>query len=466
MMTQLQPKAGSSGVCLHADVELLESALDQVPYGVIVCDNDLKVSHLNRTARQILGVGPGDLIGKPCSEAFRCSGCTSDCGFLDLSAMSGSVRFQSECGKENVALVRSSRIADESGAFRGVITTINTVVDPAPHQRPEIVAESPTMAGILRFARKVAASQAGIVLLEGENGTGKDVIAKAIHHESPRCGDPFVAINCAAMPETLLESELFGYEKGAFTDARSQKRGLFEVAGKGTLLLDEIGELPLKLQAKLLRVLEDQTFRHLGGLSNLYVQARIIAATNRNLRQAAEEGSFRKDLYYRLNIVQIVVPPLRERPEDVLPLASHFMAIYNRKFNRAMEGLAPEAIRLLLAHSWPGNVRELKNAIERAMILEESDIIQATSLPPELSEQPELASPQMHHPPSPGEGGLTFEEHERKLLSWALNRSGGNQARAARMLGVSRDLLRYRMKKFHLLPAAHPCEAEAAQPLN
>jgi PAS domain S-box-containing protein len=451
-MTNLRPNPGAENAYLHGEVELLESALDQVPYGVIVCDSRLRMSHINRAARQILGVTQEQVLGRPCREAFRCGDCSDGCALLTPSEENGAVHFRADCGREKVAVVRTRRIVDPGGVLRGAVTTIQSVADAGVEAAPDCVAESAAMAEILHFARKVAASEAMIVLVEGENGTGKDVLARTIHHASTRCGEPFVAINCAAMPETLLESELFGYEKGAFTDARSQKRGLFEIAGRGTLLLDEIGELPLKLQAKLLRVLEDQTFRRLGGLTTHCVEARIVAATNCNLRHAADAGHFRKDLYYRLNIVQIVVPPLRERPEDILPLASHFIAVYNRKYGRRVEGMAPDAIRLLLGHSWPGNVRELKNAIERAMILEESDIVQAASLPPELSEEPQLADGHALAPPGLEGGGLSFEEHERKLLTWALNRSGGNQAKAARMLGVSRDLLRYRMKKFHLLP--------------
>jgi two-component system response regulator AtoC len=196
-----------------------------------------------------------------------------------------------------------------------------------------------------------------------------------------RQAEPFIAINCAAIPETLLESELFGYEKGAFTDARSQKRGIFELADKGTLFLDEIGEIPLMLQAKLLRVLEEQSFRRLGGLKDIQLDLRVVAATNKNLREAVKEGAFRQDLYFRLNVIQIIIPPLRERPDDILPLARFFIDHYNRKFKRNIEGVSDDAARLLLKHDWPGNVRELRNAIERAMILEESALITPPSLP-------------------------------------------------------------------------------------
>ena len=259
--------------------------------------------------------------------------------------------------------------------------TIKDITEETASQKREVIAESQPMRDVMHFVRRVAASEATTILLEGENGTGKDLVAKTLHYQSLRQAEPFIAINCAAIPDTLLESELFGYEKGAFTDARSQKRGIFELADKGTLFLDEIGEIPLMLQAKLLRVLEEQSFRRLGGLKDINLDLRVIAATNKNLREAVQEGAFRQDLYFRLNVIHIVIPTLRERPEDIAPLADFFIDHYNTKFKRRIEGLTPEALRLLMAHDWQGNVRELRNAIERAMILEESTHIAASSLP-------------------------------------------------------------------------------------
>jgi len=231
-----------------------------------------------------------------------------------------------------------------------------------------VIAESAVMLEILNFVRRIAASEAATILLDGENGTGKDLIAKTLHYQSLRRAEPFIAVNCAAIPDTLLESELFGYEKGAFTDARAQKRGIFELADRGTLFLDEIGEIPLILQAKLLRVLEEQSFRRLGGLVDIQLDLRVVAATNKNLREAVKERAFRQDLYFRLNVIQITIPPLRQRTDDIRPLARFFIEHYNRKFKRNIEGLSDLAANLLLSHDWPGNVRELRNAIERGMI--------------------------------------------------------------------------------------------------
>jgi len=276
------------------------------------------------------------------------------------------------------------------------------------------------------------------------------LVAKTLHYQSLRQAEPFIAINCAAIPETLLESELFGYEKGAFTDARAQKRGIFELADKGTLFLDEIGEIPLMLQAKLLRVLEEQCFRRLGGLKDIHLDLRVIAATNKNLREAVREGAFRQDLYFRLNVIHIRIPELRERPEDILPLARFFIDHYNQKFKRRIEGLTPETERLLLAHDWPGNVRELRNAIERAMILEESSRISARSLPSAIRQTGarQALAPAMV-PVIPDEG-LSLEQNERALVARALEKANHNQTQAARLLKITRDTLRYKMKKFNL----------------
>ena len=306
------------------------------------------------------------------------------------------------------------------------------------------------MREVMNFVRRVAASEATTILLEGENGTGKDLVAKTLHYQSLRQAEPFIAINCAAIPETLLESELFGYEKGAFTDARSQKRGIFELADKGTLFLDEIGEIPLMLQAKLLRVLEDQTFRRLGGLKDIQLDLRVVAATNKNLREAVKEGAFRQDLYFRLNVIQILIPPLRERTDDILPLTRFFIEHYNRKFKRSIEGVSDGAARLLLSHDWPGNVRELRNAIERAMILEDSALITPPSLPIAIA-QPDGG--ELRRLPRSAEiptDGLSLEDNERSLLAKALEKTSGNQTQAARLLRITRDTLRYKMKKFNL----------------
>src|SRR5450759_120971 len=244
-----------------------------------------------------------------------------------------------------------------------------------------VIGVSQKMSELLGFVSKIATSEATTILVQGESGTGKDLIAKAIHYQSRRQDKPFVAINCSAIPETLMEAELFGHERGAFTDAKAMKKGMFEMADGGTLFLDEIGELSPLLQAKLLRVLEDQVIRRVGGVRDMQVDVRVIAASNRDLEKAVREGHFRQDLYYRLAIIAIFIPPLRERTEDILPLVDFFIGRYNLSFTKSICGITDDTRRLMLSHDWPGNVRELKNAIERAMILEEGDLLHPSYLP-------------------------------------------------------------------------------------
>jgi len=313
-----------------------------------------------------------------------------------------------------------------------------------------IVGASKAVADALEVVKKVASSPATTILLQGESGTGKDLFAKAIHYHSARAERPFLAINCAALPEHLVESELFGYEKGAFTDARQQKKGMLELADGGTILLDEIGEMVLGLQPKFLRVLEDQSFKRVGGVQDVAVNVRVIASSNRDLKTMAEAGKFRQDLFYRLNVITITLPPLRERGEDALLLARHFVQHYNAKFRRNITGLTPDAERLLVEYHWPGNVRELRNVIERAMILEEGPMIDASALPVDprvsLSSTPAVSLPGLTLP----ETGTSLERVEEELVRQSLLIARGNQTRAAKLLDISRDALRYKMKKFHL----------------
>lgn len=313
-----------------------------------------------------------------------------------------------------------------------------------------IVGESKAMADALTLVKKVAGSPATTILLEGESGTGKELFAKAIHYHSPRAEKPFLAINTAALPETLIESELFGYEKGAFTDARQQKKGLMELADGGTLLLDEIGEMPIGIQAKLLRVLEDMTFKRVGGIQDVSVDVRVIASSNRNLKTMADEKKFRQDLLYRLNVLTISLPPLRERGEDARLLARHFIDHYNGKFRKQIDGLTPEAERLFLDYHWPGNVRELRNVIERAMILADGPRIEPCDLPLDasagISPNPAVNLPGLVL----SEDGVSLEKVEEELVRQALVLARGNQTRAAKLLDISRDALRYKMKKFEL----------------
>ncbi|MGO9094504.1 MAG: sigma-54 interaction domain-containing protein [Bryobacteraceae bacterium] len=446
-MSKLVPKWQQSNV--------LEAVFDQLSDALVLYDNEQKITGMNRAAEKLFGIEASEMVGLSCREAFHCRKCESSCGLMEglhssAALPHGMVHLHTGEGRERMVLIRTSPIFNDGGEMEGVAATIKDVTEELAPMKREVIADSPAMQEVLSFVRKVAASEATTILLEGENGTGKDLVAKTLHYESARQTEPFIAINCAAIPETLLESELFGYEKGAFTDARAQKRGLFELADRGTLFLDEIGEIPLTLQAKLLRVLEEQSFRRLGGLKDIFVDLRFVAATNKNLREAVREGAFRQDLYFRLNVIQIVIPPLRERREDIPPLLEFFIEHYNRKFKRRIEGVSREALELLLAHDWPGNVRELRNALERAMILEEASLIGAASLPIAIthSEARHGAAPeaQLEIP----EGGLSLVDNERQLVARALEKTDGNQTQAARLLHITRDTLRYKMKKYNL----------------
>ncbi len=310
-----------------------------------------------------------------------------------------------------------------------------------------VVGESESMNRVISLVRKLARSRATTVLLLGESGTGKGLLARAIHEASDRAGKSFLTICCTAITETLLESELFGHERGAFTDARSTKPGLFEVADGGTVFLDEIGDMPLGLQSKLLFVLEERMFKRLGGVHDIHVDLRVVAATNANLDEAVQQGRFRTDLFYRLNTFPIRIPPLRQRQEDIPALAALFVDRFNKEFNKTLEGIDPDAMEALKRHPWPGNVRELRNAVERAMILAPGPILQQGDFAFSLEGGSEgHVDRLLSLPPD----GIDMEELERDLVVQALERAGGNQSRAAQMLGMSRDQIRYRIEKFRL----------------
>jgi two-component system, NtrC family, response regulator AtoC len=306
-----------------------------------------------------------------------------------------------------------------------------------------IVGSSPAMTKVKELLAKVAASPASTVLLTGETGTGKDLAAKAIHYNSSRASRPFVNITASALPEQLLESELFGHERGAFTDARQQKRGLFETADGGTLFLDEIGEMTMGLQAKLLRFLEEKTFKRVGGLADIRVDVRVIAATNRDLEKEVKEGAFREDLFYRLQVMPVVLPSLRERRGDVPLLARFYIDRFNGEFRKHVRGVSPAAQDVLDHYAWPGNVRELRNAIERAMLLADRELLE----PQDFTTLTRTVS--AAHFKLPAEG-VNLDEVERQLVVQALERANNNQTKAAELLGLNRDQVRYRMEKFGL----------------
>jgi two-component system response regulator AtoC len=324
-----------------------------------------------------------------------------------------------------------------------------------------IPGESPQMKEIYEVVKRVAVSDTTTVLIQGESGTGKEMIATMIHNYSPRKDKPFLEINCASLPEELLESELFGHEKGAFTDAKVQKIGLLELANKGTLFLDEIGEMSLTIQVKLLRVLEKMSFRRVGGTKDIKVSVRIISATNRDLESAVKSKGFREDLYYRLKVIPIHIPPIRERKEDIYLLLKHFLNQYNKQFNKSFKEIEDGAYEIILEYPWPGNIRELKNMIERIVLLEDDTVLRPKHLPASIREGAapltETTTLRMFEMtlsrPLPSDG-IPFEEMlqtaEKEFIVKAMREAGGNQSKASRLLRLNRDKLRYRLKNFDL----------------
>jgi two-component system response regulator AtoC len=313
----------------------------------------------------------------------------------------------------------------------------------------KVVTQNPVMRSVLEVARKAAETDRTTILILGESGTGKGLLARAIHYASPRAAQPLLELNCASLPDTLLESELFGFEPGAFTDARRRKEGLLERAHNGTLFLDEIGNMSASVQAKLLRVLEEGIFMRLGGTRIIKVDVRLIAATNTNLKEAMAQGRFREDLFYRLNVVPLVIPPLRERGEDIVPLALDLVRHFNHELKKSFTGFKPAAAELLENYSWPGNIRELKNVIERTMILSPDGDIDASFLPEEIREPNQVAQgePETADFPQTGRALITLREVEDQYIQEVLGATGNNKTQAARILGIHPTSLLRRLKK-------------------
>jgi two-component system response regulator AtoC len=416
---------------------------------MLLCDRSLMVVAANRAAADLLEISAGDLVHRKADEVLAPALPVAVAPQPPPPAgLEWKCEFQSSRGHTRTLEISGVRLKDRFTGAEGWVLSLQRVGGmEAP---PDFIGSSAVIQELLEFVSRIAASRATSILLVGESGTGKELIAKRLHALSRRAGAPLIPINCAALPESLLESELFGYEKGAFTGARESKEGLLEAADGGTVFLDEIGELSLPLQAKLLRVLEDHTFRRVGGSRNISVNLRVIGATNADLEKAIEERRFRSDLYYRLNGVQIRVPTLRERPEDIPELSRYFLAHFNRVHERRIHGIHPGAARLLERHTWPGNVRELRNIMERAVLVEPSTLITAAS----------LAVPNGNNgagkQPLPSGTAKSAERYsllsgERELIAAALAETRGNQSQAASLLGIGRFSLRYKMKKMGLL---------------
>lgn len=382
-----------------------EAILESICDGVFTVDNTWRITSFNRAAEEITGVERADAIGQICSEVFRCSLCEKNCA-LDQTLRSGKPIVQREGfiiradGQRVPISISTAVLRDAQGNIIGGAETFRDLSEietlrntlKQRYRIGDLVSRSNSMEPIFELIPTLGASSS-TVLLEGETGTGKELVARAIHSCGPRAEEPFVAVNCGALPDNLLESELFGYKKGAFTGAQQDKPGRLRSAGKGTIFLDEIGEISLAQQVKLLRVLQEHQFEPLGSTKPEALEARIIAATHRSLAAMVDEGTFRQDLFYRIQVITLELPPLRERMEDLPLLVEHFIQHFNHTQKRHIQGCMPESMNLLMAHDWPGNVRELENVIERAFVLCREEMIAPEHLPLKLRGQRTQADP-------------------------------------------------------------------------
>jgi sigma-54 dependent transcriptional regulator, acetoin dehydrogenase operon transcriptional activator AcoR len=434
--------------------------LDSIADGVFTIDHDWKITFFNRAAEEITGIPASEALGHPCCEVFRANVCGTACVLRQTMETGKPVVCQPIAvlradGKEIPITVSTALLKDESGRIIGGVESfrdLSLVEDlrraiRRQYRLDDIISKSPLMQEIFGILPDIARSDS-TVLIQGESGTGKELVARALHHLSLRAQGPFVALNCGALPDTLLESELFGHTAGAFTDAKRDRPGRFALAAGGTLFLDEIGDISPALQVRLLRVLEERTYMPLGATRSVKADVRIVAASNKDLARLVEEGLFRQDLYYRINVVKLTLPRLAERKEDIPLLAEHFIERFNKLQNKKILGLSYGTLALFMQHHWPGNIRELENAIEHAFILCPNGLIQPAHLPEHLRPDNQ-AGPLLE--------GLTLKEQEKRVLWEALERHGWRRLATARELGIDKNTLRRKIKRLGLVPpAAHP----------
>ena len=434
---------------------LTDVILESITDGVFTTDLQWRVTSFNRAAEEITGIPREEAVGRPCCEVFRANVCETDCVLrrtlrTDQPIINDSVYIVRADGKKIPIQVSTAILRDEDGQPVGGVETfrdLSTVEElrKALHKDysfEDMVSQSEGMHRIFALLPQIAES-GSTVLIEGESGTGKELVARAIHRLGSASNGPFVAVNCAALPDTLLESELFGYKAGAFTDAKRDKPGRFAQARGGTLFLDEIGDVSSAMQGKLLRVLQEKTFEPLGSVRQEEAEFRLVAATNKDLRREVEEGRFREDLFYRVHVVRLSLPPLRERKEDIPLLVDHFLARLQRIKEKAVQDITQEAMALLIHHPWPGNVRELENAIEVANVLCPS----GESIRPE--HLPESLSPHRAAGAAPGPA-MTLRETERQAIEEALVQNRGRIVATARQLGIDKNTLRRKMIRFEI----------------
>jgi len=436
-----------------------DTLFEQLAEGVFTINNRWRITSFNKQAQEITGFMREEVLGKYCWYIFRSDLCRSSCP-LKITMETGIVRMDQDVrivvkgGRQRSILVNTSVIKNRRGLVVGAVETFRplTITDTAEASNTgaqknagELIGQSASLTKILRLLPDVAASEA-TVIIEGESGTGKELVAKAIHQQSPRSKGPFVPVNCTALAETLLESELFGHVKGAFTGALNNKVGRFELAKGGTLFLDEVGELKPEIQIKLLRVLEEKVFERVGGTRPIPMDTRIIAATNKTLLQEVREGRFREDLFYRLRTVPLYLPPLRERKSDIPLLVNHFVSQFNSRYGKQVRGLDPKVLKLFNQYAWPGNVRELQRALEHAFVFVKGPIITAYHLP-DLQEKRGYGGPS-----EPDRSTLKYLwEDEKIAIEDVLRKTKGRRDEAARVLGISRTSLWRKMKSHGLI---------------
>ena len=433
-----------------------ETILNSIADGVFTVDLDWQITFFNRAAAEITGVPAAEALGRPCCEVFRANVCETACVLRQTletgqPVINQPVAILHTNGKEIPISVSTGILKDAAGKVIGGVETFRdqSLVEELrreihrQYRLGDIISKSPRMQRIFSLLPELARSDSTVLIL-GESGTGKELVARALHHLSRRAQGPFVALNCGALPDTLLESELFGHAAGAFTDARRSRQGRFALAEGGTLLLDEIGDISPALQVRLLRVLEEHAYTPLGTSKSIKTDVRVVAATNKDLPQLIEAGTFRSDLYYRINVVQLTLPRLADRTEDIPLLCEHFIDRFNRLQNKRILGLSYEALAIFMRHDWPGNIRELENAIEHAFILCPQGLIQPEHLPEHLWREA--------GPGPVATSSLSLKEQEKRLLQEALERHGWRRMATARELGIDKNTLRRKIKRYGLAP--------------
>ena len=435
-------------------MENQEIILDSISDGVFTVDLDWRIISFNRAAERITGVAREDAIGRPCFEVFRANVCETGCVLRQTIQTGKPIENMPvhiiRADKRRIPIsVSTALLRDPKGSVIGGVETFRDLTVVAElrkelrkqHSFGDIISKSEKMLRLFAVLPHLAESES-TVLIEGASGTGKELFARAIHNSSARCKGPFVAVNCGALPDSLCESELFGYKSGAFTDAKRDKAGRFALAQDGTIFLDEIGDISSAMQVRLLRVLEEKVYEPLGSTKSLTTNARVIAATHRNLDELVKQGEFREDLYYRINVIKLPLPGLAERKEDIPLLVDHFVERFNRLTGKQVVGLSQEAMAALMLHDWPGNVRELENAIEHAFVLCQGELVQLSDLPKHLV-------PVVDGPDLPT--GMALKEVEKRAIYEALERNRWKRVATARELGIDKNTLRRKIKRHGLI---------------